>query len=310
MGVVHFTGLGKSPGAVTSGLAYLKHEIGPSFEDGAIVEAVVIFTSKEVASGEEESFPAKHNEYMQRVVHKAWTQNKRNAVEVVVDFLRREFNGDVEIHLIQIDVNDFSECFETVAKALLRFHSPGKVGKHIWANLTGGTNVLNAALIQSAYLSGLIPRLYYTFVANVREDGKYLQPFSLNRSEFDYREIYVVPTTFDERYRYLLEELRKLSQDEWIAAEDLLSRLKGNIPSLFSTLSVDEFIRNYLNVWPGIQRKGSRASGQENAVRLSREGQKLLELLELPWFKALLERSALTDEQCGSIAEGLNIQKL
>jgi len=61
-------------------------------------------------------------------------------------------------------------------------------------------------LIQSAYLSGLIPRLYYTFVGNLREDGKYLQPFSRNEREFDYREIYVLPTTFDERYRLLLEE--------------------------------------------------------------------------------------------------------
>ena len=205
MGVVHFTGLGKSPGAVTSGLAYLKHEIGPSFEDGAIVEAVVIFTSKEVASGKEKSSPAEHNEYMKRAVRKTWTRGKRNAVEIVNGFLQKsEFNGNVEVYLVQIDVNDFGECFEAVAKALLRFHSPGKVGKHIWANLTGGTNVLNAALIQSAYLSGLIPKLYYTFVANLREDGKYLQPFSLNKREFDYREIYVVPTTFDERYRYLL----------------------------------------------------------------------------------------------------------
>ncbi len=276
MGVVHFTGLGKSPGAVTSGLAYLKHEIGPSFEDGTIVDAVVIFTSEEVASGREKCFPAEHNEYMKREVRKRWARDEYRAVEIVKCFLQKEFVG-TEIYLIKINVNDFSKCFEAVAKALLRFHPPGKVGKHIWANLTGGTNVLNAALLQSAYLSGLIPRVYYTFVANPRDDGKYLQPFSRDTSEFDYREIYIIPTTFDERYRYLLEELRTLRQEEWIAAQDLLGRLKGKSSS-FSNLSLDEFIRNYLNIWPGIQRKGSRSEGQENAVRLSKEGQKMLEL--------------------------------
>lgn len=306
MGVIHFVGLGKSAGAVTSGLSYLKHEIAPSFEDGNIVEAVVIFTSGEVASGREEAFPAEHNEYMRRTVHKTWTRGKQNAVEIVSKFLQKEF-GDVEVHLVKVDVNDFSQCFETVAKVVLRFHPLGKVGKHIWANLTGGTNVLNAALIQSAYLSGLIPRLYYTFVANLREDGKYLQPFSRDEREFDYREIYVLPTTFDARYRYLLEELKP---DEWMTKENLLSRLKSRAPQLFEHLQINDFTRNYLNVWPGIQRKGSRATGQENAVCLSSDGQKLLDLLTLPWFGALLQRSALTDEQRKNITQGLSIQKL
>ena len=209
MGVLHFAGLGKSPGAVTSGLSYLKQEVSLSFEDGDIIEGVVIFTSEEVASGEEEAFPTEHNEYMRRTVRKAWTKGKTNAVEIVVEFLR-DASGNIEIYLVTLDVNDFSQCFEAVAKAILRFHPPGKVGKHIWANLTGGTNVLNTALIQTAYLSGLIPKLYYTFVANLRQDGKYLQPFSRDEKEFDYREIYVLPTTFDERYRYLLEELKGL----------------------------------------------------------------------------------------------------
>ena len=309
MGVVHFAGLGKSAGAVTSGLSYLKHEVAPSFEDGEIVEAVVIFTSGEIASGEEASFLAEHNEYMQRVVRKTWPRGKQNAVDVVTQFLQKEFGG-VEIYLVEIDVNDFSKCFEAVAKVILRFHAPGKVGKHIWANLTGSTNVLNTALVQSAYLSGLVPKLYYTFVANLREDGKYLQPFSRAESEFDYREIHVLPTTFDERYRHLLEELEQLPSGEWMTKEELLSRLKRRSPLLFGDLQTNDFTRNYLNVWPGIRRKGSRAAGQENAVRLSNEGLSLLSLLKLPWFVALLERSVLTDEQRKHITDGLNIQKL
>jgi len=103
--------------------------------------------------------------------------------------------------------------------------------------------------------------------------------------------------------------MKKLGSDEWITKEKLHSRLKQKSP-LFESLGIDDFTRNYLNVWPGVQRKGSRAAGQENAVRLGSEGQRLLDLLELPWFKSLLERSALTDEQRGSITEGLSIQKL
>ena len=305
MGVLHFAGLGKSPGAVTSGLSYLKHEMASSFEDGDIVEGVVIFTSEEIASGKEEAFPVEHNEYGQRAVRKTWTQGKRNAVDIVSKFLQKEF-GNIEVYVVQTDVNDFSRCFESVTKAILWFHSPGKVGKHIWSNLTGGTNVLNAALIQAAYLSGLIPKLYYTFVANLKEDGKCLQPFSRDENEFDYREIYVLPTTFDERYRYLLEEL---SPNDWITKEELLSRLKRK-SSLFEELRIEDFTRNYLNVWPGIQRKGTRDTLQENAVRLSSEGQNLLDLLKLPWFKVLLQRSTLTEEQREDILKGLSIRRV
>lgn len=307
MGVVHFAGLGKSPGAITSGLSYLKHEMASSFEDGNIVEAVVVFTSEEIVSGKEEAFPCIYNEYRRRQQsrHHHRVADVKNAVEIVRVFLEQEFNG-AELYIVKTETSDFSQCFEAVAKALLKFHPPGKVGKHIWVNLTGGTNILNAALIQVAYLSGLIPRLYYTFVADLREDGKYLQPFSEKNEEFDYREIYVIPTTFDERYYYLLKELRKLG-GAWVTAEDLLSRLK-NETLLFSNLDVTTFIRNYLNVWPGVERKGNRQTGQENAVRLSREGERLLELLELPWFKALLQRTTLSDNE--EIFGGLKIERL
>lgn len=306
MGIMHFAGLGKSPGAITSGLSYLKHKRGDSSEDGAIVEAVVIFTSQSIADGTEESFPFEYNEFEKMRSSKNSQKIKTKKVaEVVLEFVKQEFDN-TEVYLVTVDTSDFNQCFEAVAKTLIKFHPPGKVGKHIWANLTGGTNVLNAALIQVAYLSGLIPKLYYTFVANVKEHGKYLQPFSDNSSEFDYREIYVIPTTFDERYQHLLETLNQLKPEGWITAKDLLNRLKGR-SALFSNLDIDAFVRNYLNVWPGIARKGNRQTGQEDAVRLSSEGQKLLEMLALPWFQVLLQRDTSFDE---TIISGLKIKKL
>ncbi|MEM3147200.1 MAG: hypothetical protein QXY94_06585 [Archaeoglobaceae archaeon] len=319
MGVMHFAGLGRSPGAVTSGLSYLKNEMASSFKEGNIIEAVVVFTSEEIASGKEEAFPCEYNEYCQtqRSKYHRVVANRTNAVEIVKEFLKQELS-DTEFYLVKIDTSDFSKCLEAVAKALLKFHPPGKVGKHIWVNLTGGTNILNAALIQVAYLSGLIPKLYYTFVANPRENGKYLQPFSKDSKEFDYREIYVIPTTFDERYRHLLEELSELEElsklskvEEWITAQDLLSRLKSRT-TLFDNLNVETFIRNYLNVWPGIERKGSRQTGQENAVKLSDEGRRLRDLLKERWFDALLRRSTLSesDKDWKEIVGSLEIQRL
>lgn len=303
MGVVHFAGLGKSPGAITTGLSYLKRKYGSS-----IVEAVVVFTSKEIASGEEKAFPCVYNKYCKRQETESLhskVKNEESAVKILKIFMEQEF-PEAELYLVETDTNDFGQCFEAVAKVLLKFHPPGKVGKHIWANLTGGTNILNAALFQVAYLSGLIPRLYYIFVGNLIEDGRYLQRFSKKSEEFDYREIYVIPTTFDKRYQYLLEELHILGK-EWISAKELLSRLK-NKTELFGDLDDKQFIRNYLNVWPGIERKGNRQTGQEDAVRLSREGERLLELLKLSWFEDLLQRTTLSDSE--EIIKSLKIKRL
>jgi len=55
MGVYHLAPVGTSPGAVTSALAYLKHNKGdPKFAvRGEIVEAVIVFPSWEVRNGVE-----------------------------------------------------------------------------------------------------------------------------------------------------------------------------------------------------------------------------------------------------------------
>lgn len=309
MGVVHFAGLGKSPGAVTAGLSYLKNEKRDTFEEGEIIESVVIFTSPEIANGTEPAYPGTaHNEYMDRTVRKNWTNRFKNSLDIVAEYLYREV-GEESFYVCEVNINDFSVCFDAVAKATLYFHRPGDVGKHIWGNLTGGSNILNAALMQTAYLSGFIPRLYYTFVANIRDDGKYLQPFSRNGSEFDYREIYVLKTTFDERYRYILEELEQIGEC-WVSSEKLLSRLKGREPSSFSPLSLEVFRRDFLNTMPGILRKGSRAEGQEDANKLGEDGRNILKLLRSSLFKALLRQDVLTEDEIKTLTADLNIRKL
>jgi hypothetical protein len=313
MGVMHFAGLGKSPGAVTAGLSYLGHEIGDSIETGSIVEGVVIFTSPEIAKGTEPAHVGTvHNEYMQRAARKNWPERLQNSLGIVAEYLHREV-GEGQFYMCELDVNDFSTCFEIVAKATLKFHSPGAVGKHIWANITGGTNVLNAALMQTAYVSGFIPRLYYTFVANIKEDGKYLQPFSRDESQFDYRRIYVLKTTFDHRYHDILEELEQIEMEtprRWVGSPELLSRLKGKAKSGFVDLSPRAFRRDYLNIMTGVQRKGSREEGQEDANRLSEEGGKILTLLRSPLFKALARQDKVSPDEIAALTADLEIHRL
>jgi len=240
VGIFHFAGLGKSPGAVTSGLAYLKHEYAQQYKDiyGDIIEGIVLFTSPEVASGNEKSMPSEHNDYMTINVRKTWPRNKHNTLEIVTYFVKKEI-GDIDIYCCKVDVNNFPACFEAVAKATLRFHPPREEGKHIWANITGGANPLNAALFQVAYLSGFINRLYYTFISNPSEQGKYLQPFSRDPSQFEFREIYVLKTLFDERYQRILEELESIHQEDpsrWITSEELFGRLRSQPVPGFETM--------------------------------------------------------------------------
>ncbi|MEM2910497.1 MAG: hypothetical protein QXO01_05495 [Nitrososphaerota archaeon] len=301
MGIVHFAGLGRSPGAVTSGLCYLKaneDKLRDEFK-GKIVESVVIFTSPEIAEGREMAYDVVDNEYMRRAMRKSWKKNMRNSLKIVKMFLDEEF-GEQKHFYIKVNVNDFSECFKVIAKALLKFHSPHEVGKHIWANITGGTNVLNLALTQVAYLSGFIPVLYYTFVADPSKDGKYLRPFSQKEDEFDFRRIWVPKTKFDERSIYIYEELKNYDR---IKDCELLSRLKNKYPELFGGMEVSTFRRDFLNVMPGI-------GYEENCNYLTPNGKDILRVLSSQLVKALIRLEEYPKAEIERLFSDLELQEL
>jgi hypothetical protein len=311
MGVMHFAGLGKSVGAVTSGLScivarYSNH----NSQYGDMVDSLVIFTSPEVANGTVQAFPAIHNEYMSSASRKTWTSDLKNCRDIVTGFMQREF-PQTNLYLITVDINDFSACFDVVAKAILTFHTPGTVGKHIWANITGGSNLLNAALVQAAFLSGFIARLYYTFVADPGKQGKYLKAFSKDESKFRYREIFPLKTRFGERTQFVLEMLDYINVEEkekYVNSKNLLSRLKGKYPLKFGDMNLQEFKRNYLNVMQGIERYGDRLSGQEDAVRISADGNEILKLIRRPLFRALVKREQISEKQISAIIDDLPIE--
>jgi hypothetical protein len=308
MGVFHFAGLGRSPGAVTSGLSFLNHKYSGSHEYA--IQGVVLFTSPEVADGTVPAFDSEHNEYMSLTVRETWPRSKKNAVEVVVEFFKREI-GRGSIYLCPVNVNDFSACFEAVVKATLRFHRPGDVGKHIWANITGGTNPLNAALFQTAYLSGFIARLYYTFVSDLSKYGKYLQPFSRDQNLFDFREIYVLKTTFDDRYQHILEELEAVTRKDptrWLTSEELLRRLKSKGVPGFQEMDARTFLLDFLHVMQG---RGLQRRDKDNAIRLDPEvGSAILRILRSDLVQALFKPTALNDNRIEQLTCDLVIREL
>lgn len=313
MGIYHFAGLGKSAGAVTAGLGCITARYGPRhMQYGDVVENLVVFTSPEIADGTEPAFPAEHNEYLSVTVRKTWPRSKTNALEIVAGFLKREF-PETAAYVVMVDVNDFSACFDAVGRATLKFHEPGQVGKHIWANITGGSNLLNAAIVQIAYLSGVIGRLYYTFVSDLRQYGRYLQAFSEDEYQFRYREIYTLKTRFGWRHQEVLEVLEQIDAEtpgRYTNSQELLDRLKGHAPEDFQDMDLPTFKRDFLNVMQGIEQLGDRVSNQQDAVRLSDDGRDILRLVRQPLFRALVQREQLPEDEVQAITSDLSIRRL
>lgn len=313
MGIMHFAGLGKSAGAVTAGLSCIKAQYGQwHTQYGNVAENLVIFTSPEIADGTEPAFPAEHNDYLSVTARKTWPRGETNTLKIVTGFMEREL-PDTALYVITVDVNDFSACFDAVGRAALKFHEPGQVGKHIWANITGGSNLLNAAMVQIAYLSGVIGRLYYTFVADLRQYGRYLQAFSKDEHLFRYREIYTLKTQFGWRHQKVLEVLERIDSEtsgRYASSQELLCRLKGFAPEDFQDMDLPTFKRDFLNVMQGIEQLGDRVSGQQDAVRLSDDGRDILRLVRQPLFRALVEREQLPGHEVEAITSGLNIRRL
>jgi len=306
MGIVHFAGLGRSPGAVTAGLSYILHE-RRELEGtlGDLVEAVVVFTSPEVREGKERVRTSVLNRYMTKTKVREWQDT--HITDVIVEFFKREV-GKGALYCYQVDVNDFSACFETIARATLYFGRPSRVGKNIWVNITGGTNVMNAATMQTSFLSGLIAKMYYTFI---RDQGNrlYLQPFSRDTNEFRWAEIFMPKTTFDHAYYQVLRTVA--AQGDWIKDEELLSRLKRHHPADFGEVTVQNFRREFLNRLDGRGLERWEEGGQKGTrVRLAPEGTQLLEVLDRPLFRLLTRRGGMREKEISHLIAVLEPERL
>jgi len=289
MGVVHFAPVGASPGAVTSALAYLEHNAMEvrGERGGDIVESLILFCSPEVGCGDRAADDYTWNDYGRPNTRQGWQKPKgsQNVVEAIRDFLEDEgLLGDRGcLYAWPVDVHDYQASFDAVAKATLAIARGDDTGKRVWANLTGGTNVLNAALMQVAFLSGLIGRMYYTFVAH-DSDRRYLQPFSADRTQFDFVWLPLVKTTFDFGYYRVLEFL----QDEtWQWGQRLLGCLKQDkapaIQGMFAQMDLDHFKNQYLNRMAGdvLDEERGQAGELDRPVRINQRGKEILEYIHL-----------------------------
>lgn len=307
MGILHLAGLGRSPGAVTCGLGYLRHLHGTKTDElGKIVDEVVVFTSPEVASREMTTLgEVVLNLYGRSTIQRSWVNAP--VLDVLVECFKLQFPA-AALHVCAVDLNDFNDALRAVAQTLHRFHPPGSVGRHVQINLTGGVNVLNSALFQAANLSGLVAKFYYTFAS--REHLKYLLPAAEDDpSTFRYQEVPMLTTRsqIDELLHNLLIVLCEQPSEAWIDGDDLRSRLATG---LGRTLRKQDFERDYLNVLDGqfLKRRGNRGSGGINPhseVQITDQGRKLLSVMESPWFRALHRDQSLPTQSNEELTQGL-----
>jgi hypothetical protein len=182
MGVYHLMGLGLSAGAVTGPLSYIARRYqGDGEADRAFfagsgerehrdegrrvgdVQALVLFSSPEVIA----------DRMSGRFVDNALGTPGDGSVQEgpVAQVLRRVLpevwrplapgRADVPVYWCEVDRADFDGTFRRMARVVAALRGAGGQGKEMWANLTGGTNVLNTALLLAATLSGDVARTYY-----------------------------------------------------------------------------------------------------------------------------------------------------
>lgn len=75
----------------------------------------------------------------------------------------REKSYSLPIYWVGLPLDNFSEAFRRVYLVLKCVRNTGKLGKEIWLNLTGGTNLMNLALLSTASLIGGTALSYYTY---------------------------------------------------------------------------------------------------------------------------------------------------
>ncbi|MGB9873101.1 MAG: hypothetical protein ACPLYD_15780 [Anaerolineae bacterium] len=193
MGVYHLMGLGRSPGTVIGPLTYLAHRYNrwnaedqrffarsgearqrAAGEKVGDVQALVLFTTREVLDGK-----VLASEYVDnppgRIIAEPERLSKplsKPMKEVLSGLLRREWPAisggrrEGTIFWCEVDRRDIRTTYERVIRVVAALAGVGGQGKEMWANLTGGNNVINFALELAAILSGDVARLYYVQAEN------------------------------------------------------------------------------------------------------------------------------------------------
>lgn len=287
MGIVHLMPLGESPGAVTTALAYFKHRYGEHTPEwGKTIESVVLFTPRAILDNKRVN--SIYNDYNKIGVKHRFEDE--NVVQTIIKFVEREIKAIMpdrgKIYWCEVFAEDYEQSFRSAAEAILTQLSK----KLLWLNLTGGTNIMNAALLQVASFSGLIARGYYALVD--RPYLGYLQP--AGEKNFSLYNVPLIKTAFDETHHAVLLTLKVLSGKDWIKSDDLLSFVKQDdkYGKYFEKIELEHFEHEILRKMDGRGLKRRQLENGEKTydIQLTDEGKKLLELVDGDLFRALTHR--------------------
>lgn len=299
MGVWHFLSMGASPGAVTSALAYIKRRYEEQHvaffggDSGRLkvkkVSGMVIFTTPEVrkcelsAPRERRYIDNRYGTDKGPEFPLGDTQGRLRAFEIVCGFIREEFQTMLDeergkVYWLEASYHDLDFNLNQVARAFCSLSPPGKTGREIWINLTGGSNVMNIAALLTTVMSGVTGRAYYTYTRDIR----LLRPVDDTHFWYD---IPVLKVNFDQDYETILRVLEE-REGEWVNSDELFERVKQHRWQFGAEKG--DFAPDYLNKLDGwlIER-------DNDCNRLSPAGQRFLELIEDDLMRALIYKEQL-----------------
>jgi len=253
-------GLGRSPGTVIGPLTYLSHRYNRWNADdrrffarsGEVsqrqagqkvgnVQALVLFSTPEILNGQLVSLS-----YVDNPLGKIAKEPEKSGgpmKEILRDLLRREWPAisggrkQGTVFWCKVDRRDIRTTYERVIRTVAALAGTGGQGKEMWANLTGGNNVINLALELAAILSGDVARLYYVQAENeaaekcvryTAEDGYWV-------------DLPVMPLALG-RLRQTI--IQVLNDNGPISLEDLYSYLQSKYWNLSQGLTSEETLRN------------------------------------------------------------------
>ncbi len=258
MGVFHFMGVGKAVGAVTCAVDYVEKaldivekerttpEIVKLFSgSGGIkhknntpgeIEAIVLFTSEEVINYKLSAFRYNGCDKPDMV--------RSEIVQNLQSVWKRGPKIGKRIFWCEVDIDNYQNCFDKMIQVAYLFSQPGKTGKEIWCNLTGGSNSIQLALLSMARLTAVSTKHY--LISQRKEYQKEIRvPVHIkvnpNKDEY-FNTLPFLKFSIDTHSFYsILTELESLGE---ITTQELWSRLKDK--QHFSDCSLDEFKRQYM----------------------------------------------------------------
>jgi len=209
-------------------------------------------------------------------------RDKITTFETVRRFIRDEFGAMLaeergKLYFLEASYHDLDTNLRQMIYAFCALSPPGKTGREVWVNLTGGSNVMNIAALLTTVMSGITGRAYYTYTRDIR----LLRPASEANFWYD---LPVLKVSFDRDYEAILRVLKDAG--EWVESSELLKMIKGKRWQF--AVTEDTFASDYLNKLDGwlIER-----NGQLN--RLLPAGERFLQLISDDLSRALIYKEPL-----------------